>query len=244
MSWTKKLRTAADLVKPGEVVEAVILGMSLAERRISLGLKQALGDPWADAAQKFPVGGTVEGTVTSLPKFGAFVQLSEGVEGLVHISEITAEKRLNHPQEVLKVGQAVKSQILAVDVEKRLIRLSMKQLVPTDIDEYLAEHQVGDVVTGRVVAITSDNGTAQVEFGDGVRGACLPATGTGIEAESKRGGGAAGERGTMSSMLMARWKAGSGGESPKSSLLQPGQIRQFRITRLDRDAKIIEVVPG
>ena len=113
MSWAKKVRTASDLVKPGEVVEAVILGINTGERRISLGLKQALGDPWADVAQKFPGGSAIEGTVTSLPKFGAFVQLSEGVEGLVHISEISAEKRLNHPQEVLKVGQTVKAQVVA-----------------------------------------------------------------------------------------------------------------------------------
>src|SRR3974377_38560 len=172
MSWAKKVRTPSDLVKPGEVVEAVILGVNTAERRISLGLKQALGDPWADAARKYPVGATVEGTVTSLPKFGAFVQLTEGVEGLVHISEITAEKRLNHPQEVLRVGQKVQALILAADPEKRLIRLSMKQLVPTSLDEYLAEHKAGDVVTGRVVAIAGDTGSAQVEFGEGIFGGC------------------------------------------------------------------------
>ena len=149
MSWAKKVRTAGDLVKPGEVVETVILGINPGERRISLGLKQALGDPWADATQKYPVGSAIEGTVTSLPKFGAFVQLAEGVEGLVHISEITTEKRLNHPQEVLKAGQKVKAQVIAIDPEKRLIRLSMKQLVPTGLDEFLAEHGVGEVITGR-----------------------------------------------------------------------------------------------
>ena len=154
MSWAKKVRTPGDLVKPGEVVEVVVLGINLDERRMSLGIKQALGDPWADVAQRLTVGSVIEGTVTSLPKFGAFVQLSEGVEGLVHISEITAEKRLNHPQEVLKVGQTVKAQIVAVDTEKRLIRLSMKQLIPTDIDEYLSEHKAGDLVTGRLAEVT------------------------------------------------------------------------------------------
>ena len=242
MSWNKKVRTPSDLVKPGEVVEAVILGISPNERRIALGLKQALGDPWADAASKFPVGAAVEGTVTSLPKFGAFVQLAEGVEGLVHISEITSEKRLNHPQEILKVGQAVKAQVLVLDTEKRLIKLSMKQLVPTDLDEYLAEHNVGDVVTGRVVAIDNSTGAAKVEFGDGVYGACPPIPEGGFGTDRREGGGASGNVSDLGSMLMARWKGSAQASSGKPNPLQPGQIRQFRITQLDRDSKQIEVV--
>src|SRR5277367_1050378 len=100
MSWAKRVRTPSDIVKPGETVEAVILNVNPAERRISLGLKQALGDPWAGAAEKFAPGTVIEGPVTNLTKFGAFVQLTEGVEGMIHISEISAEKRINHPQEV------------------------------------------------------------------------------------------------------------------------------------------------
>src|SRR5271166_518207 len=107
MSWAKKVRAASDVVKPGETVEVMILGVNAADRRISLGLKQALGDPWAEVAQRFAVGSVVEGPVTSITKFGAFVQLSEGVEGMIHISEISAEKRINHPQDVLKLGQSV-----------------------------------------------------------------------------------------------------------------------------------------
>ncbi len=103
-----------------------------AERRMSLGLKQALGDPWKDAARKFPAGSAVEGPVTRLMKFGAFVQIAEGVEGLVHVSEISAEKHINHPQDVLKAGQVVRAQVLAIDTEKRQIKLSMKQAVPTE----------------------------------------------------------------------------------------------------------------
>ena len=130
MSWAKKARKPSDMVKPGETVEVVILGVNAGERRISLGLKQALGDPWAEVGQRFPVGAVIEGPVTSLTKFGAFVQLSEGVEGMIHVSEISAEKRINHPQEMLKVGQSVRAQVVAVDTDRRLIRLSMKQLVP------------------------------------------------------------------------------------------------------------------
>ncbi len=97
---------------------------------MSLGLKQALGDPWADVAQKFPAGSAIEGPVTSITKFGAFVQLAEGVEGMVHVSEISAEKRINHPQDVLKVGQSVKAQVLAVDPERRLMRLEHEATGP------------------------------------------------------------------------------------------------------------------
>ena len=162
MSWGKKLRSASTLVKAGEIVDAVILGINAAERRMSLGLKQALGDPWTDAAQKFAAGTVVEGPVISITKFGAFVQLTEGVEGMIHISDMSAEKRINHPQEVVKVGQVVKAQVLAIDTEKRQLRLGMKQLVPSGLDEYIAEHKQGDVVTGRIMEIsdwTSERGT-------------------------------------------------------------------------------------
>ena len=238
MSWAKKVRTAGDLVKPGEVVETVILGINTGERRISLGLKQALGDPWKDATQKYPVGSAIEGTVTSLPKFGAFVHLAEGVEGLVHISEITAEKRLNHPQEVLRVGQKVKAQVVAIDPEKRLIRLSMKQLIPTGLDEFIAEHRTGDVVTGRVATIDRDG--SQVELGDGVYGKCPPASDA-AQATYREGGGSAGNVADLSSMLMAKWKGGGAKTSANPQAIQVGQVRKFRITRLDPDTKSIDL---
>src|SRR6516162_3031045 len=102
MSWSRKVRKPEDVVKPGDRVETVILGVNAAERRISLGLKQALGDPWVDAAQRFPVGSVIEGAVTNITKFGAFVQIVEGIEGMIHVSEISAERRVNHPQDLLK----------------------------------------------------------------------------------------------------------------------------------------------
>ena len=170
MSWAKKVRTPSDVVKPGDTVEAVILGVSLGERRISLGLKQALGDPWTDAAQKFAVGSLIEGPVTSLTKFGAFVQLSEGIEGMIHVSDMSAEKRINHPQDMLKVGQSVKAQVLEVDSEKRRLKLGIKQLVPTSIEEYIAERKVGNVVSGRVMEISGEQ--ARVELGEGIHANC------------------------------------------------------------------------
>src|SRR5690349_20944103 len=164
MSWSKRLRKPSDVVKAGDQVEVVILGVNQADRRISLGLKQALGDPWQDVAQKFPVGSVVEAPVASLQKFGAFVKLADGVEGMIHVGDISAEKRINHPQEILKVGQAVKAQVLELDVEKGRMRLGMKQLVPTSLDEYIGEHAEGDVVTGRMVDVSG--GRARVELGE------------------------------------------------------------------------------
>ena len=163
MSWGKKVRHPSDILKPGQSVEAVILSVKPEERRISLGLKQSLADPWLEVSRKFPVGSQIEGPVTKLMNFGAFVQIEEGIEGLVHVSEISAEKRINHPQDVLRAGQRVKAQVLAIDQEKRQIKLSMKQLVPTSIDEYIAEHKVGDVVSGRVVEESA--GQATIELG-------------------------------------------------------------------------------
>jgi small subunit ribosomal protein S1 len=238
MSWARKVRTPSDLVKPGEVVEVVILGVKLEERRMSLGIKQTLGDPWADVAQRFAVGSAVEGTVTSLPKFGAFVQLSEGVEGMIHVSEISAEKRINHPQEVLKVGQTVKAQVVALDAEKRLIRLSMKQLVPTGLDEYLSDHKEGDVVTGRLTEVASN--TARVELGEGVFATCeiAPKELPKPEAASAPGGDVS----ALGSMLMARWKGGGGPTaSSKPEPIREGQIRSFRIAKLDPETKKIEL---
>src|SRR5580700_2444789 len=171
MSWSKgKIRKASDVVKPGETVEVVILQVNAAEHRLSLGLKQALGDPWAEVAQRFQVGSAVEGPVTNLTKFGAFVQLSEGIEGMVHVSDISAEKRINQPADVLRVGQVVKAQVLAIDLEKRQMRLGMKQLVPTGLDEYIAEHKEGDVVTGRLM--DESGGNARVELGEGIHATC------------------------------------------------------------------------
>jgi small subunit ribosomal protein S1 len=237
MSWSKgKIRKASDVVNPGEAVEAVILQVNAPEHRISLGLKQALGDPWADVAQRFQVGSAVEGPVTNLTKFGAFVQLSEGIEGMVHVSDISAEKRINQPQDLLRFGQIVKAQVLAIDLEKRQIRLGMKQLVPTGLDEYIAEHNEGDVVTGRLM---DDSGAqARVELGDGIHAICKKPAATAPKSEAPKESKA--DLSSLSSMLQARWKTGSGGP-PKAEPSRAGQVRSFRIVNLDRAAKKIEL---
>jgi len=237
MSWAKgKVRKPSDVVKPGETVEAVILGMNPAERRISLGLKQALGDPWADVSQRFAVGSAVEGPVTNLTKFGAFVQLSEGIEGMVHVSDISAEKRINQPADVLRVGQVVKALVLAIDLEKRQMRLGMKQLVPTGLDEYIAEHKEGDVVSGRLMDDSA--GTSRAELGDGIYAACRASSASPAKVEAPKEVKA--DLSSLGSMLQARWKTGSGGP-PKAEPARAGQVRSFRITKLDAGTKKIEV---
>ncbi len=235
MSWSRgKVRKASDVVKPGETVDVVILGLNAAERRIALGLKQALGDPWVEVPEKFSVGSAIEGPVTSLTKFGAFVQLAEGIEGMVHVSEISAEKRINQPADLLRVGQIVKALVIAIDLEKRQMRLSMKQLVPTGIDEYLAEHNEGDVVTGRLM----DESGVRAELGEGIHATCRAATAAAAPSEAQSTTRA--DLSSLSSMLQARWKTGSGGP-PKAEPARAGQVRSFRIVKLDRAAKKIEV---
>ena len=266
MSWSKKARKPADVVKPGDQVEVMVLGVNQADRRIALGLKQALGDPWAEAPQKFPVGTVVEAPVTSLTNFGAFVQLAEGVEGMIHIGDISVdpskgrhgasgaeaprqrptdrtdvpnmERRINHPQDVLKVGQVVRAQVLEVDTGRRRLRLGMKQLVPTSVDEYIAEHKDGDVVTGRMTEVSS--GRARVELGEGIQAVCKLSAET-LEKEEKPADPKT-DLSSLTSMLEARWKGGQAtGGAPRREPLRAGQIRSFRIVRLDAAAKKIEL---
>jgi small subunit ribosomal protein S1 len=235
MSWVKKVRKPADMLKVGEQVEVAVLKVDVAEKRISLGLKQTLGDPWADVGMKFPVGSQIEGPVTQLMKFGAFVQLAEGIDGLVHVSEMVADKHVNHPSDVVRVGEVVKAQVLAVDAEKRQIKLSMKQLLPTGLSEYLEEHKVGDAVSGRVVEVKDD--TALVELGEGIRATCIvPAV---ASAEKPATGGL--DLSALTSMLNNKWKTGASSAGSAPEALSAGQIRSFKIKTLDTEAKKIEV---
>jgi len=244
------MRSASTLVKPGEIVDAVILGVNAGERRMSLGLKQALGDPWAEVAQKFAVGTAIEGPVISITKFGAFVQLTEGVEGMIHISDMSAEKRINHPQEVLKVGQLVKAQVLAVDMEKRQMRLGMKQLAPSGLDEYIAEHKEGDVVSGRIVDVSIDvsGEHARVELGEGIHASCdmkavnsSSAKNTQASPELSAAGSAKPDLSSLGSMLQARWKGATPARGAEPDPVRSGQIRKFRIAKLDAATKKIEL---
>jgi len=240
MSWGKKIRHPSDVVKPGDRVDAVILSIKPEERRIALGLKQTLADPWLEVQQKFPVGSQIEGPVTNLMNFGAFVQLAEGIEGLVHISEIVADRRLNHPSEALRAGQVVQAQVLGIDAEKRQIKLSMKQLIPTSIDEYIAERKVGDTVSGRVVEVSSSS--AAIELGEGIRATCRVSAAASAGSSSPEAKPAAkADLSSLTNMLQARWKGNATAASDKPEPLAEGQIRTFKIKKLDAEAKKIEV---
>jgi small subunit ribosomal protein S1 len=239
LTWSRKVRKPSDVVKPGELVEAVVMNVSGADKRIGLGLKQALGDPWDEATKKYPVGNTAEGRVVSLAKFGAFIELAEGVEGMIHVGDITNEKRINHPQDVLKLGELVKAQVLEIDRERRRIRLGIKQLQPTSADEYIAEHKVGDVVSGRVV--DTAKGSARVELGEGLVAPCaLPK-----EQKTKdqpEAGSARTDVSALSAMLAARWKQGAAvATGSAGEPVRGGQVRTFRITALDAASKRIEI---
>ena len=238
MSWTKKVRKPSDLLKTGEMVEAVVLGINAADRRISLGLKQALGDPWEDAVKKYPIGAVAEGPVTSLTNFGCFIDLGGGIDGMIHISDITSEKRLNHPREALATGQTVRAVVLEVDRERRRIKLGIKQLEPTTADEYIAEHQVGQAVTGRIVE--AGKGRAKVELGEGVFAECQ------VREEIAKGASAPesaskADLTSLTAMLSAKWKQGPAAASPPNESPRAGQIRTFRILKLDQPNKKIEV---
>jgi small subunit ribosomal protein S1 len=208
-----------------------------AERRISLGLKQALGDPWIEVSQRFSVGSAIEGPVTQLLKFGAFVQLAEGIEGLVHVSEMVVDKHVNHPSDVVRVGEIVKAQVLAIDAEKRQIKLSMKQLVPTGLGEYLEEHKEGDVVSGRVVAQSAESAT--IELGEGIRATCRNASNAPAAAATNSGGSL--DLSSLTSMLNARWKTGATPAGSGPEALGVGQVRSFRLVKLDRETEKIEL---
>jgi small subunit ribosomal protein S1 len=237
MAWGKKVRHPSDILKQGDTVDAVILSVKPEERRIALGLKQTLTDPWSDVQQRFPIGSQIEGPVTKLMAFGAFVQLVDGIEGLVHVSEISADRRINHPSDVLRVGQVVQAQVLAIDAEKRQIKLSMKQLVPTSIDEYIAEHKPGDTVSGRVVEHSATQ--TIVELGEGIRGICR-VSGDAKASTTEAAAPAKVDLSSLSSMLKDRWKGNTAAAS-KPEPLAAGQIRSFKIVKLDPEAKKIEV---
>jgi small subunit ribosomal protein S1 len=235
MSWSRKNVRAADVVKPGEVVEVAVLGVNPADKRIALGLKQTLGDPWEEAVKKYPVGAVAEGPVTSLAKFGAFVDLGGGVEGMIHIGDISREKRLNHPNEVLKQGQVVKAQVLEADKERRRFKLGIKQLEPTSIDEYLAERKAGETVSGRIVEVSG--GRMKVELGEGVKAfAKVPEQ----KQEAASGSGKA-DLSSMTAMLTQKWKAGGGASDAAAEVPRAGQVRTFRITNLDAATKKVDL---
>jgi small subunit ribosomal protein S1 len=237
LSWEKRVRKPGDLLKVGDRVEVVILQVNATERRIGLGYKQALGDPWENVPTKHPLGSTVEGAVTSLTPFGAFVDLGDGIEGMVHISDITNEKRLDHPKDKLVKGQSIRAVVLELDRERRRIRLGMKQLEPTSVDQYIAEHKPGETVSGRLVEVHGVK--AKVELEEGVMATCK------LQQAEERANGMEAPKtsdvSSLSAMLAAKWKQGGGSDEPGRESAKPGQVRSFRIAHLDPAKKLIEL---
>ncbi|MGC2497091.1 MAG: 30S ribosomal protein S1, partial [Acidobacteriaceae bacterium] len=170
MTWSKRMKHPSKLVKPGDEVETVILAVNPADRRISLGMKQLLENPWEHLADKYPTGSTVEGRVRNLTDFGAFIEIEDGIDGLVHVSNLSWTKRVKHPSEVLKKGEKVRAVVLGVEPENRRLSLGIKQLQPDVWETFFAQHRVGDVVKGKILR-TAQFG-AFVEIAEGVEGLC------------------------------------------------------------------------
>jgi small subunit ribosomal protein S1 len=170
MTWSKRLKHPSKLVKPGDEVETVVLAVNPSDRRISLGMKQLLENPWEHLVERYPAGTIVEGRVRNLTDFGAFIEIEDGIDGLVHVSNLSWTKRVKHPSEVVKKGEKVKAVVLGVEPQNRRLSLGIKQLQPDVWESFFATHRVGDVVHGKVLR-TAQFG-AFVEIAEGVEGLC------------------------------------------------------------------------
>ena len=170
MTWSKRLKHPSKLVKPGDEVETVVLSVNPADRRISLGMKQLMENPWENLTDKYPTGAVVEGRVRNLTDFGAFIEIEDGIDGLVHVSNLSWTKRVKHPSEIVKKGEKVKAVVLGVEPQNRRLSLGIKQLQPDVWESFFATHRVGDVVHGKVLR-TAQFG-AFVEIAEGVEGLC------------------------------------------------------------------------
>ena len=198
---------------------------------------------WEQLEKEHPVGSVVQGTVRKTTNFGAFVEVVEGVEGLLHVSDITSERRLNHPNEIVKSGQIVSVKILEIDRGKRRLKLGMKQLEPTEIDKYVKTAQVGETVSGRVLRV--NEGQIEVELDEGVKGLCIISSPAPVEEAEEAPPSDESSDADVSSLtakLQAAWKGDAGGGSGEASdELQTGELRSFKITRVDAATGAIEL---
>jgi len=167
MSWSKRIKHPSKILNQGDSVEAMVLGVDPGARRISLGLKQVESNPWHELAGKYPIGTTITGKVRNLTEFGAFVEVEEGIDGLIHISDMSWSK-IKHPSEVLKKGDTVEAQVLSIDADNQRLSLGLKQLQTGIWKDFFDTHKPGDIVEGKVVRLT--NFGAFVELADGIEG--------------------------------------------------------------------------
>jgi small subunit ribosomal protein S1 len=168
MSWNKRIKHPSKLVAVGDTVEAIVLSVHKDARRISLGLKQTEPNPWKLLEEKYNEGDIIEGKVRNLTSFGAFVEVDEGIDGLIHISDMSWNKKIKHPSEVIKKGEIVKAVVLSIDRESQKLSLGLKQMTPNIWEQYFNDHTVGDVVKGKIVRLT--NFGAFVELAEGIEG--------------------------------------------------------------------------
>ena len=168
MSWSKRVKHPSKLLTIGDMVESVVLGVDAEARRISLGLKQIEANPWHDLAERYPIGARITGKVRNLTEFGAFVEVEEGIDGLIHVSDMSWSKRIGHPSDVLKKGDSVETMVLNVDPDNQRLSLGLKQLTTDIWDDFFANNKVGDIVEGKVVRVT--NFGAFVELAEGIEG--------------------------------------------------------------------------
>ena len=170
MTWSKRMKHPSKLVNVNDEVDCVVLSVNPTERRISLGMRQLASNPWDTLNDKYPVGATVEGRVRNLTEFGAFIEIEDGIDGLVHVSNLSWTTRVKHPSEVLKKGDKVKAVILAIEPDKRRLSLGVKQMQPDVWDSFFAQHRVGDIVHGKILRVA--NFGAFVEIAEGIEGLC------------------------------------------------------------------------
>jgi small subunit ribosomal protein S1 len=170
MTWSKRMKHPSKLVNVNDEVDCVVLSVNPTERRISLGMRQLASNPWDTLHDKYPVGATVEGRVRNLTEFGAFIEIEDGIDGLVHVSNLSWTTRVKHPSEVLKKGDKVKAVILAIEPDKRRLSLGVKQMQPDVWDSFFAQHRVGDIVHGKILRVA--NFGAFVEIAEGIEGLC------------------------------------------------------------------------
>jgi len=168
MSWSKKVKHPSKILTVGQEVECQVLGIDQEAHRISLGLKQVEQNPWEQLVEKYPVSSKIKGKVRNLTEFGAFVEVEEGIDGLIHISDLSWTKRVKHPSEILKKGDVVEAIVLNIDAENQRLSLGLKQLATDIWDEFFSHHKVGDIVEGKVVRLT--NFGAFVELAEGIEG--------------------------------------------------------------------------
>ena len=170
MTWSKRMKHPSKLVNVGDHVDCVVLNVHPQERRISLGMRQLAANPWDALHEKYPVGATVEGRVRNLTDFGAFIEIEDGIDGLVHVSNLSWTKRVKHPSEILKKGDRLKAIVLAIEPDKRRLSLGVKQLQPDVWESFFSQHKVGDVLHGKVLRVASFG--AFVEIAEGIEGLC------------------------------------------------------------------------